>query len=130
MSRCLSIALVLVFAAFIHADPVNPGEIHVLQAGDKAVTAKPGDIIVARIPNPALPKMVHDLDITASGAAKVVGVVNAADVINGRPAAGSGHIKIYIAVEKDQTCGAVMYSYKDGAGKEYKQKLAIQIESK
>ena len=130
MSRCLGIALCLGFSAALYADHINPGEIHVLSAGDKEVKAKPGDLVVARIPNPALPKMVSDVEVKASGAAKFVSAVNASDSVQGRPVPGSGHVRLYIMVKEGYRSGTVDYSYKDGAGKQHQLKLRIEIESK
>lgn len=131
MARILSAALCfLSVAALLHADHINPGEIHVLQAGDKEVKARPGDMVVARIPNPALAKMVSDVDVSASGAAKFVSAINASDSVQGRPVPGSGHIRLYIMVREGYRSGTVEYSYKDGAGMVHRVKLRIQVEGK
>ena len=130
MARLLSVVLFLGLSAALYADHVNPGEIHVLDAGDKDVKAKPGDMIVVRIPNPALPKMVSEVEVKASGAAKFVSAVNASDTVQGRSVPGSGHIKLYITVREGYRSGTCEYSYKDGAGKFHKVRLVVQVDNR
>jgi hypothetical protein len=130
MARILSVIAFMFCAALVYADPVTPGEIQIVQAGDKEAKAKPGDIVAIRIPNPALAKMVSDLDVSAKAGAKFVGAVNANDKRDGKNIPGSTHILVYVAIEKGNRSGTVEYSYKDGAGTEHKHKLMIQIEGK
>ena len=125
MKTASALIAFLFIALVASAAPVVPGTVHMLKDGDKEVKAKAGDIVVARIPNPALAKMVSDLDITVTGGAKLAGAVNASDVRDGRSVPGSGHIRIYVTVEK---AGALEYSYKDGAGETHKKKIMIHLE--
>ena len=130
MFRCLAVALCMSISAALYADHVNPGEIHALEVGAKEVKARPGDMVVARIPNPALAKMVSDVEVSASGAAKFVSAMNASDSIQGRPVPGSGHIRLYIMVREGYRSGTVDYSYKDGTGMVHRVKLRIQVDGK
>ena len=119
--------ILLLGAVFAVAEPVTPGEIHMLKDGDMEINAKPGDVVVARIPNPVLAKRVTDLDIKTMGGVKLAGAVNAEEIRDGKSVPGGSHIKIYLSVVKGARSGSLEFSYKNGAGEEHKRKVVIQI---
>lgn len=125
MHRILGCFALLTLASAVVAAPVTPGELHVVPAkgGDKEIKAQVNDVIEARIPNPALPKRVHDVDVTVGGDGVLAGVVNTKDP----KLIGSDRISIFVGLKGAARSATITYSYKDGDGKEHKGKVLIQV---
>jgi hypothetical protein len=119
--------LLLIAVSFSAADPVKPGKLHILKEEDKAVTAAPGDIVVARIMNSSNPMPVSDVDIKTSGGIKLAGVVDAEDFYLEKPVPGGTHVKIVLSVVGGARSGTLDMSYKDVQGHPQKRTVQIQI---
>jgi len=115
----------LLFTGAIQAAPVIPGTVHEVAApGDKITRAMPNDVVQIHIPNPALAKTVTDVDVAVSGDTVLAGVAN---TVNPKGPFGGGRITIFVGLKGEFRSGTVTYSYKDGAGKEHKGKVTIQV---
>lgn len=125
MRHVSAAAVLLVFAGEAWADPVKPGTVHEVAApGDKEIKVQPNDVVLIHIPNPALAKMVSDLDVAATGAAVLAG---AANTVNPKGPIGGGRITLFVGLKGGSRSGTVTYSYKDGTGQEQKGKVTIQV---
>jgi len=124
MYKPLACVAILFVAAASIAAPVSPGNLHVLEAkgGAEEIKAEPTDVIELRIPNPALAKRVHDVDVTTAGDGILAGVANTSDK---KP--GSDRISIFVGLKGAARSATITYSYKDGDDKEHKGKVTVQV---
>lgn len=122
MTSLKILCVLLLLATTAYAAKVTPGELRVVDACQQDIQAQPTDMIEIRIPNPALPMTVHDLDVDPTGAAVIAGVVH---TTNGLP--GGDRISIFVNLKSDFRSGTLEYSYKDGTNQQHTCKLNIQI---
>jgi hypothetical protein len=125
MHKILASCVLFVVGTAVLAAPKIPGMLHIVRSkdGDQQVKAQPNDMVEIRIPNPTLPKGVHDLDVTTAGDGVLAGVVNTRDP----KLVGSDRISIFVGLKGAARSGTVTYSYKDGEEKEHKGKVIIQV---
>ena len=126
MMKALFVSSVLMVAVgAVAAGPIIPGKLHRLEikGGDAEIKVEPTDVIELRIPNPALAKKVHDVDVKVEGDAIFGGAANTSEP----KLVGSDRISIFIGLTPAPKASAVVYSYKDGSGTEHKGKVTIHV---
>ncbi|HLJ98092.1 MAG TPA: hypothetical protein VKU02_33340 [Gemmataceae bacterium] len=98
---------------------------HIVQSkeGDQEVKAQPNDVVEIRIPNPALPKRIHDLDLNTAGDGVLARVVNTSDP----KLVGSDRISVFVGLKEAARSATAGYSYTDGEGKEHRGNVIVQV---